>query len=325
MDSAAIGDVVAAQWWIYSRGFGEEWLTVHSSVRNLRVLRNGYTNAGLPVAADQEGHVNVQGFPNSIGRGVSIQLYENRRMWSRMSHMPHPTMSVLNSNEVAWPLVAPEMRSPYLGEKIAILGGHPGLGRCEQLERADCCEMIRSFYPQAVARHGLWAAVRHFEYNRTRIAETMQEIQNRSEHTPPNQGRAGNANGYIPSGRFFTDLVHKTFGTERMHAILSSIAPATRGRYLSAWKHWVIFTHGQNKNPWILRSTFNWDDDLIDFMLFEAKMMGNTAPTISAKISALRFWHLISGYPDFSLGGGRYRFVLKGLRRENIERREKSL
>ena len=51
-------------------------------------------------------------------------------------------------------------------------------------------------------------------------------------------------------------------------------------------------------------------------------MMGNTAPTITSKISAIRYWHVISGYPDFSVGGGRFRHVLKGLRREHKVKRK---
>ena len=174
--------------------------------------------------------------------------------------------------------------------------------------------MIRSFYPQSVARHGLWATVRHFEHNRNRAHREM---------LGGNDGRAGSSKGYIPSGRFFQNLVQQTFGVERMRAILPGIAHGTRDRYLGARRHWVGFTNGHKKSHWVARSNFNWDGDLVDFMLPESKMMGNAAPTIASKVSAVRFWHVISGYPDFSVGGGRFRFVWNGLMRDyKVERKQ---
>ena len=104
VDSSALGDVVAAQWWMYSKGFNEEWLAAQPSVCDLGVLKDGYLQAGLPIAEDPVGHVNVQGFPNTIGRAGSIQTYGERRAWSRMSHMPFPTRSAMRSNEIAWPI-----------------------------------------------------------------------------------------------------------------------------------------------------------------------------------------------------------------------------
>ena len=92
-------------------------------------------------------------------------------------------------------------------------------------------------------------------------------------------------------------------GADRIHAILPGIPPCTQDRYLSAWRHWVGFMHGQGGNHWVARRRFNWDGDLVDFMLFEAKMMGNASPAIAGKISSVRFWHVVSGYPDFPIGG----------------------
>ena len=52
-------------------------------------------------------------------------------------------------------------------------------------------------------------------------------------------------------------------------------------------------------------------------MIFDAKMVGNAAPTIAGEISDVLFWPVIYGYADFSLGGGRFRKAHKSLKREH--------
>ena len=83
-----------------------------------------------------------------------------------------------------------------------------------------------------------------------------------------------------------------------------------------------MFMVNQDKSPRIVRSDPHWHGNLIDFVMFESEIIGNAAPTICGKVSAIRFWHVIVGYPDFALGGGRYRQVLKALRRDhNVQRK----
>lgn len=77
-DSSTLGDVAAAQWRMYTTGFTEDWLTVLPAQRNFRVLGNAYYPAGLPIADDATGFTASQGFPNTIGRAVAVQLYEQR-------------------------------------------------------------------------------------------------------------------------------------------------------------------------------------------------------------------------------------------------------
>ena len=51
-DSAALGDVASSQWWMYTRGFDEERPTVYTSENDLRVSKDAYQLAGIPVAAN---------------------------------------------------------------------------------------------------------------------------------------------------------------------------------------------------------------------------------------------------------------------------------
>ena len=54
---------------------------------------------------------------------------------------------------------------------------------------------------------------------------------------------------------------------------------------------------------------------MIGFRLSESEVMKNTGGAIAWKVAAIRFWHVISGVGDFSKTGGRYRQVLRGLKR----------
>ena len=68
----------------------------------------------------------------------------------------------------------------------------------------------------------------------------------------------------------------------------------------------MSFVEGQDRSPWIARDCDNWGDLLIDFVLFEAKVMGNACPAIRGKLAAIRFWHVASGRADFSAGRGAF-------------------
>ena len=112
------------------------------------------------------------------------------------------------------------MRIPYISEKLVILGAHPALGPENQIDHETADSMMKGYYPRMVARHALSAVLSHYEED-LRIPEFF-----------PNHGRAGGTRGAQFDGEeFFCDLPTRTFGVDRMNAILSGIAPTTRTRY----------------------------------------------------------------------------------------------
>ena len=72
----------------------------------------------------------------------------------------------------------------------------------------------------------------------------------------------------------------------------------------------------RGKPVWLFKTNPNWGDDLIDFIMFEFHVMKNTSDTIRVKLSAIKFWHVITGLGDFTKFGGRYLQVLKGMKRQ---------
>ena len=108
-----------------------------------------------------------------------------------------------------------------------------------------------------------------------------------------------------------------------LSAVLSGIAPGTRTRYLSAWRHWGEFVVGKKSPPWIWRTSPDWGASPIDYILFESAVLAISPNAIRGEISGIRFWHFLVGIPDFAVGGrgggGRYVQVPKSIRRDSRE------
>ena len=114
VDSASLGDLCAAQWWIYGFGPIDSHFDVTPFLREVRVLHHGYTNAGLPCAEDEPGPTRVLGIPDSIGCNVTTRVSDTIKRMSRFSHCPMPTIEISRGTTAHWPLVSPEMRIPYI-------------------------------------------------------------------------------------------------------------------------------------------------------------------------------------------------------------------
>ena len=75
-------------------------------------------------------------------------------------------------------------------------------------------------------------------------------------------------------------------------------------------------------SPWIWRTCPDWDDSLIDYIMFGPKIIANAPNAISGGISGIRFGHFLVGMADFTLGGGMYTQVLNIIRRDSRVRRK---
>ena len=163
VDSASVGDICAAQWWIYGTGPSGIHFDVSPFIRDIRVLHNGYTLAGLACAEDNEGPTRITDIPNTIGRKVTIQVNPHTVRMSRFSHVPFPSAEVFRGGPAHWPLVSPEMGIPYICEKLVILGAHPLLGTGNQIDHETAESTMKNYYPRMIARHALSAIISHYE------------------------------------------------------------------------------------------------------------------------------------------------------------------
>ena len=57
---------------------------------------------------------------------------------------------------------------------------------------------------------------------------------------------------------------------------------------------------------------------LSGWILFETRILGLQASTVRSKISGLGYWHLLSGFPDWSKWSGRYKKVLRSAAKQDV-------
>ena len=120
---------------------------------------------------------------------------------------------------------------------------------------------------------------------------------------------------------FFRIRNEVVYGSGKVDDLLSGVAESTRSAYQTAWTHWAHFTASHSEGVWIEEHKPKWDGRLIDWILFEARILGNQVGTIRSKISAIRYWNILSGYPDFAKWSGRYKQVLKSITRKDAVKR----
>ena len=60
-DSASLGDICASRWRIYGAGPTDSNFDVPPFLRDIRALRHGYTDDGLPCAEDDAGPTRIVG------------------------------------------------------------------------------------------------------------------------------------------------------------------------------------------------------------------------------------------------------------------------
>ena len=77
--------------------------------------------------------------------------------------------------------------------------------------------------------------------------------------------------------------------------------PSTRSKYVSRWRRWESFTHERGLEPWVVRTSPDWDDVMFDLILFETRVTGGSVDVAQGKISGIRFWNLLIWFPDFAI------------------------
>ena len=249
---------------------------------------------GVNAGSTPKWSVQTHSIPNSVGEATVIAT-DWGQQYSQYSHIPLVNIDTLVGGNILWPPCVSTGVQPTLIEKVAISGGHIGL-LDEEIAVDQCLRMVPCLYPGGLVRHILRAARSHFEGNL------------------PSASTRGMAGG-ITAHDFIPATMARVCGQVRLSAMLSGIAPGARTRYLTAWHHWEKFMTARQMSPRIWRTNPDWGDSLIDYIMFESKVLANAPDTISGGISGIRFWHLLVGMPDFTLGGGMCTQVLKSIRR----------
>ena len=122
-------------------------------------------------------------------------------------------------------------------------------------------------------------------------------------------------------GNFPTHQYERVFGVGKLEDLLSGASEGTGMTYITYWKHWFQFTTNTPEKRWVFEMNPRWDEQIINWILFGNVVLGLKAGAMCAKISALRYWLLLSGFPDFSKRSGRYKQVLKSVGEDDITMR----
>ena len=98
---------------------------------------------------------------------------------------------------------------------------------------------------------------------------------------------------------FFRAKNEVTYGSGKLSDLLSGVAEGTQSAYRTAWIQWSHFMENRPEGVWIEKQEPKWDERLIEWILFETRILGVQVGTIRSKISAVRYRNILSGYPDF--------------------------
>ena len=86
----------------------------------------------------------------------------------------------------------------------------------------------------------------------------------------------------------------RAVGDDRLAAVLTGFAPNARTEYLDPWRHWGNFTSPRGVGRWMVRSSRDWGDVLIDFILLEARATGYSLSVVKGEISIILFGATLS-------------------------------
>ena len=100
-------------------------------------------------------------------------------------------------------------------------------------------------------------------------------------------------------------------GFQKLNAFLSGMSTGACHANMRGWRHWAQYCRLRGQDPWISVGEAGWGEMILDFIMFEHSATGIKPPTTTGKLSAVRYFHVIHGRSDFTVGGVRYKLLLK--------------
>ena len=111
---------------------------------------------------------------------------------------------------------------------------------------------------------------------------------------------------------------------------MQRLSEGTRQGYAAGWRQWVLFRQLQDKSPFLEGKTRaekkRDEDDLMDFTIFLARIMGRQDGTVKQRLFAIRYAHLVEGLPDPLAHRARLWAAINGIKRwQSSTRRKKPI
>ena len=94
---------------------------------------------------------------------------------------------------------------------------------------------------------------------------------------------------------------------------MAGMRSGTSVRYIASWRQWARFCEIRGIEHWLIENRPGWGEALLDYILRLHELLAISDRTIASHISGIRYFHLLSGYPESSATGSRCRILLKSL------------
>ena len=301
LDAALYGGVFGGAWNVAISckdrfdcvGQAPSWIT-------LETVSDIYKKMDLKLTEPSEGVRRNFTVENSSARVSLMQVPGQMARYRAESQLAPITLRNIREPTILRPRHSDELLEVRLGEKIRCLGGLPFWSAWGWIDSSAASDALWRSYPLSIS----FALMRDI-LPRTTEGEKFDRIPDDDSDIPYRNG------GVQP----LTQRVRTALEARKYDALMSGIAPSTRKGYLRLWYDWVRFCALRLLPPWLTTEITEWGEKLIDFLMWLKEMVRIGAATCAKYVSAIRFFHIVSGYQDFTKVGQRYQIILKSFRR----------
>ena len=106
------------------------------------------------------------------------------------------------------------------------------------------------------------------------------------------------------------------FGQEKFLLLLltSGIVDKTRAKYMTCWKRRAQFSSCMGQSHWIKNSEHGRDNTMLDFLVWQNKILVFQHSALSKGFYAIRYIHIVDGLRDLTVRAHRIRCLVKSVK-----------
>lgn len=119
-------------------------------------------------------------------------------------------------------------------------------------------------------------------------------------------------------------LIYRSVGRQY---IIGSIAPSSQRTYISAFRSWQVFRRSVDKKPVFISSSASADEkimELVEFAAWCCAAEGNVVGTITGKIGAVKYFHLVHAGVELPTDSILLRRLKDGMKRAHTAAKTKT-
>ena len=101
---------------------------------------------------------------------------------------------------------------------------------------------------------------------------------------------------------------------EKFTLLTTGLADKTRTQYMSCWRRWAHYSACMGKTPWIKSFEHGWDETMLDYMVWQHKILGMQHSALTKGFYAIRYVHIVEGLEDIAIRAHRVRCIIKAVK-----------